>query len=157
WRIRSTPRTEDETEGPSARRGQRRQVRRGERLEIVEGAADERFLAPALVADRLLERRQEAGGDVGGVGGLLFRRRDVARPRAERGRGGEDRGRRAFRETRRVDPRNQPRRRRFEVPLDAGDLPREEEVAAAARLERRQEDRRRVDVRIAVHLPEPRE
>src|SRR5438093_858953 len=108
-----------------------------ERLELVEGAADESRLLQLLVADFTVERRQKAEGDVGrlivgGVGGG-----DVARQRAEGGRRREDQGRLTLREPGRVDAGDEAGRGRLEIPLDARNLSCEEQVPAAARLEGR--------------------
>src|SRR6185503_21042652 len=119
------------------RGGGGRERRGDEGVVVAQRAGHERLFLFPLVADLLRQRRQKTEGDVGRLVVLRLGRRDVAAEGAERRRRREERNRQPLRQARGVDPRDQSRRRRLEVPLHAGDLPREEQVGAAARLERR--------------------
>src|SRR3989454_4230868 len=134
----------------------RRQRLTDEGLEVVEGATDEEGLLLSLIAGVAVERRQEPKGDVGRLVVSRVGAGDVPRKSPEGRRRREDQGWLGFRQARRVDAGDEAGGGRLEIPLDTGDLAGKEQVPPATGLEGRQEDGRRVDVRVAVHLAEAR-
>src|SRR4030095_15316342 len=128
-----------------------------ERSEIIEGAAPQPLPPGPLVPDRPLEGRKEPERHVGGLVVLHVRGADVPPEASESGGAGERDDVEILRQASRVDPGDQSRGRGFEVPLDAGDLSREEKIAPLAGLEGGKKDGRSVDVAVPVDHTEPDE
>src|SRR5580700_6226420 len=116
-------------------------------------------MALFAIANLAIERGQQIKGDISRLKGLALRPRDVVDQRTKRSGTRWRRRRAASSERNRIHTRDETGCNRFDIAFDPTDLPSEENIGMSFHLQSRIQQRRRVDVGVAVNLPiaqEPR-
>lgn len=113
------------------------------------------LIAPEFLPRLFIQSRQQIERN---IRRLIIRRigpRNVGAQRTERRLARKSPNRFAGCESRRVPSSHQPRRDRFDVPLDSRNLTREKNIGARSQLQCRSQQRRTIDIGVPMHLPMP--